>query len=64
MPRKPCSCGFPPLGNDRVGVKSSLSGTIFKAADPQEAAQEEDPEQEASEDAEAMADEPAVALAA
>jgi len=37
---------------------------IFKAADPQEAAQEEGPEQDAPEDAEAMADEPAEALAA
>ncbi|WP_423173180.1 MULTISPECIES: ParB N-terminal domain-containing protein [unclassified Stenotrophomonas maltophilia group] len=37
---------------------------IFKAAGPQDAAQEESPEQDAPEDAEAMADEPAEALAA
>ena len=37
---------------------------IFKAAGPQDAAQEESPVQEAPEDAEAMADEPAEALAA
>ena len=37
---------------------------IFKAADPQEAAQEEGSEQDAPEDAEAMANEPAEALAA
>ena len=37
---------------------------IFKAEGPQDAAQEEGPEQDAPEDAEAMADEPAEALAA
>jgi len=37
---------------------------IFKAAGPQEAAQKEGPEQDVPEDAEAMADEPAEALAA
>ena len=37
---------------------------IFKAAGPQDAAQEEGSEQDATEDAEAMADEPAEALAA
>lgn len=37
---------------------------IFKVAGPQEAAQEEGPEQDAPADAEAMADEPAEALAA
>ncbi|HBN9602759.1 TPA: ParB N-terminal domain-containing protein [Pseudomonas aeruginosa] len=37
---------------------------IFKAAGPQDAAQEAGPEQDAPEDAEAMADEPAEALAA
>jgi ParB family chromosome partitioning protein len=37
---------------------------IFKAASPQEAAQDEGPEQDAPEDAAAMADEPAETLAA
>ena len=49
---------------ERLADGTGWMPAIFKAADPQEAAQEEGPEQDAREDAEAMADEPAEALAA
>ncbi|ELO1554101.1 TPA: ParB N-terminal domain-containing protein [Pseudomonas aeruginosa] len=49
---------------ERLADGTGWMPAIFKAADPQDAAQEESPEQDAPEDAEAMADEPAEALAA
>lgn len=49
---------------ERLADGSGWMPAIFKAAGPQDAAQEEGPEQDATEDAEAMADEPAEALAA
>ncbi len=49
---------------DRLADGTGWMPAIFKAAGPQDAAQEESPVQEAPEDAEAMADEPAEALAA
>ena len=53
---------------ERLADGTGWMPAIFKAAGPQQAvqesAQEEGPEQDAPEDAEAMADEPAVALAA
>ncbi|WP_323026264.1 ParB/RepB/Spo0J family partition protein [Castellaniella sp.] len=49
---------------ERLADGTGWMPAIFKAEGPQEAAQEEGPEQDASEDAEAMADEPAEALAA
>jgi len=49
---------------ERLADGTGWMPAIFKAASPQDAAQEESSEQEAPEDAEAMADEPAEALAA
>ncbi len=49
---------------ERLADGTGWMPAIFKAAGPQDAAQEESPVQEAPEDAEAMADEPAEALAA
>ncbi|MFY3602326.1 ParB/RepB/Spo0J family partition protein [Achromobacter xylosoxidans] len=49
---------------ERLADGKGWMPAIFKAAGPQDAAQEESPEQDASDDAEAMADEPAEALAA
>ena len=49
---------------ERLADGTGWMPAIFKAAGPQDAAQEESPEQDAPEDAEAMADEPAEALAA
>ena len=53
---------------ERLADGTGWMPAIFKAEGPQQAAQEsaqeEGPEQDAPEDAEAMADEPAVALAA
>ncbi|TFI47220.1 chromosome partitioning protein ParB [Diaphorobacter sp. DS2] len=49
---------------ERLADGTGWMPAIFKAAGPQDAAQEESPEQDASEDAEAMAYEPAEALAA
>ena len=49
---------------ERLADGTGWMPAIFKAADPQDAAQEESPEQDAPEDTEAMADEPAEALAA
>ncbi len=49
---------------ERLADGTGWMPAIFKAAGPQEAAQEKGPEQDAPEDAEAMADEPAEALAA
>lgn len=49
---------------ERLADGTGWMPAIFKAAGPQEAAQEAGPEQDAPEDAEAMADEPAEALAA
>jgi len=49
---------------ERLADGTGWMPAIFKAEGPQEAAQEEGPEQDAPEDAEAMADEPAEALAA
>ncbi|HHA2715160.1 TPA: chromosome partitioning protein ParB, partial [Stenotrophomonas maltophilia] len=49
---------------ERLADGTGWMPAIFKAAGPQDAAQEAGPEQEAPEDAEAMADEPAEALAA
>ncbi|AIV48193.1 parB-like nuclease domain protein [Burkholderia pseudomallei TSV 25] len=49
---------------ERLADGTGWMPAIFKAADPREAAQEEGPEQDAPGDAEAMADEPAEALAA
>ena len=49
---------------ERLADGTGWMPAIFKAAGPQDAAQEEGPEQDAPEDAEAMADEPAEALAA
>ena len=49
---------------ERLADGTGWMPAIFKAAGPQDAAQEESPEQDATEDAEAMADEPAEALAA
>lgn len=49
---------------ERLADGTGWMPAIFKAEGPQEAAQEEGPEQDAPEDTEAMADEPAEALAA
>ena len=49
---------------ERLADGTGWMPAIFKAAGPQDAAQEAGPEQDAPEDAEAMADEPAEALAA
>ncbi|MDP1627262.1 MAG: ParB/RepB/Spo0J family partition protein [Parvibaculum sp.] len=49
---------------ERLADGTGWMPAIFKAAGPQDAAQEACPEQDAPEDAEAMADEPAEALAA
>ncbi|WP_321291405.1 ParB/RepB/Spo0J family partition protein [Alcaligenes phenolicus] len=49
---------------ERLADGTGWMPAIFKAAGPQDAVQEEGPEQNAPEDAEAMADEPAEALAA
>ncbi|EPK7593150.1 chromosome partitioning protein ParB [Pseudomonas sp. HMSC066A08] len=49
---------------ERLADGSGWMPAVFRAAGPQDAAQEEGPEQDAPEDAEAMADEPAEALAA
>ncbi|MFU3628605.1 ParB N-terminal domain-containing protein [Pseudomonas aeruginosa] len=49
---------------ERLADGTGWMPAIFKAAGPQNAAQEAGPEQDAPEDAEAMADEPAEALAA
>ncbi|HDS1834040.1 MULTISPECIES: ParB/RepB/Spo0J family partition protein [Pseudomonadota] len=49
---------------ERLAEGTGWMPAIFKAASPQDAAQEEGPEQDAPEDAEAMADEPAEALTA
>ncbi|STU50885.1 Putative DNA-binding protein [Klebsiella pneumoniae] len=49
---------------ERLAEGTGWMPAIFKATSPQDAAQEEGPEQDAPEDAEAMADEPAEALAA
>lgn len=49
---------------ERLADGTGWMPAIFKTAGPQNAAQEAGPEQEASEEAEAMADEPAEALAA
>jgi ParB family chromosome partitioning protein len=49
---------------ERLADGTGWMPAIFKAEGPQDAAQEEGPEQDAPEDAEAMADEPAEALAA
>jgi len=49
---------------ERLACGTDWMPAIFKAAGPQDAAQEAGPEQDAPEDAEAMADEPAEALAA
>ncbi|MFT3780333.1 MAG: ParB N-terminal domain-containing protein [Ottowia sp.] len=49
---------------ERLADGTGWMPAIFKAADPQEAAQEEGPEQDAPEDANAVTDEPAEALAA
>lgn len=49
---------------ERLADGTGWMPAIFKAAGPQDAAQEADPEQDAPEDTEAMADEPAGALAA
>lgn len=49
---------------ERLADGTGWMPAVLKAAGPQDAAQEESPEQDAPEDAEAMADEPAVALAA
>ena len=49
---------------ERLADGTGWMSAIFKAAGLQDAAQEESPEQDAPEDAEAMADEPAEALAA
>ncbi|MEN2976236.1 ParB/RepB/Spo0J family partition protein [Tistrella bauzanensis] len=49
---------------ERLADGTGWMPAIFKTAGPQEAAQEEGPEQDAPEDTEAMADEPAEALAA
>ena len=49
---------------ERLADGTGWMPAIFKAGGPQDAAQEESPEQDAPEDAEAMADEPAEALAA
>ena len=49
---------------ERLADGTGWMPAIFKAASPQEAAQDEGPEQDAPEDAEAMADEPAETLAA
>jgi len=49
---------------ERLADGTGWMPAIFKAAGPQEAAQKEGPEQDVPEDAEAMADEPAEALAA
>jgi ParB family chromosome partitioning protein len=49
---------------ERLADGTGWMPAIFKAEGPQEAAQEAGPEQDAPEDAEAMADEPAEALAA
>ena len=49
---------------ERLADGTGWMPAIFKAAGPQDAAQEANPEQDAPEDAEAMADEPAEALAA
>jgi len=49
---------------ERLADGTGWMPAIFKATGPQDDAQEESSEQEAPEDAEAMADEPAEALAA
>lgn len=49
---------------ERLADGTGWMPAIFKAAGPQDAAQEAGPEQDAPEDAEAIADEPAEALAA
>ena len=49
---------------ERLADGTGWMPAIFKAQGPQDAAQEVGPEQDAPEDAEAMADEPAEALAA
>ena len=49
---------------ERLADGTGWMPAIFKAAGPQNAAQEAGPEQDAPEDAEAMADETAEALAA
>ena len=49
---------------ERLADGTGWMPVIFKAAGPQDAAQEEGSEQDAPENAEAMADEPAEALAA
>ncbi|MBN0863688.1 chromosome partitioning protein ParB, partial [Pseudomonas aeruginosa] len=49
---------------ERLAAGTGWMPAIFNAEGPQEAAQEEGPEQDAPEDTEAMAEEPAEALAA